>query len=123
MTHEEIADGLDKAAEAVEARPWGGEQGGSWMTVMSRTASNTGPLCLEGGIQAATGIETVGQELRSCPLYRAVQRYLYPHGVLVGPMPALWVWNDEPGRTQQGVIDLLRAVAKHERGLAEGLDL
>jgi hypothetical protein len=68
---------LNKAADLIEERGW--RPGGGW-----RGTAEKGALCLEGGIQAAMGVE-VGPGYR-CPAYDAVAAYI--------DSAALWIWND-----------------------------
>lgn len=100
---------LNLAADLIEKRGW---QMGDW-----NTNSETAPMCLEGGIIVAAGLDTgcYGVELLEvCPAARAVHAHL---GHAEGR--PLWEWNDgfiaETGtyvtRTQAEVIEVLRATA------------
>lgn len=97
---------LDLAADAIQMAGWG-KGPSSW------TADNDRGLCLEGGIAAAVGLDKEVANfnfyaLQTCPAYKAVQEYL-------GHRRDLWSWNDRPQRTQQEVIEVLRAAAAVER--------
>ena len=100
---------LDLAADAVQSRGWTSGPDG-WL--------RSGPVCLEGAIMAALG--GVGTaELRACPAYGAVQRYLGLDDVEGSIRSSLWAWNDAlPGSVeyaQARVIEVLRAAAAVER--------
>lgn len=93
---------LDLAADAIQMAGWG--QGpDSWR--------DSNGLCLEGGIMAAVGIPAGkagwADALTNCPAYRAMSEYL--------AVSEVWTWNDAEGRTQQEVIEVLRAAAAVER--------
>lgn len=91
--------GWINVANAHDSNPWGG--GGK-------------PMCIEGGILAALGIEVTGgsitsdedRELTNCSAYKAVQEYL---GV-----DRLYRYNDTKGRTAEEVVSTLRVVARLE---------
>lgn len=73
----QTSDVLNRAADLIEERGW--THGDGW-----EGTAELGPLCVEGGIQAAMGV-SVGPGYR-CPAYHAVRAYL---GV-----EALFIWND-----------------------------
>lgn len=70
------------------------------------------PMCIEGGILSAMGLEPLdsglGDEndyiLTNCPAYKAVQEYL-------GNDHRLYRFNDAEGRTAREVIEVLRGAA------------
>lgn len=107
---------LDCAADEIEARGWHvGSGGWGW-------GGQQSPLCLEGAIGAAQGIsDGLSRAFNTCPAGRAVRDYLdmgeYNHDFVSreDPGAALYVWNDTPLRTQQEVIEVLRAAAAVER--------
>lgn len=69
---------LNRAADLIEERGW--TKGRGWV-------DDGGPLCLEGGIAAALGVEfTVAWR---CPAYAAVREYLAPR-----TDKAPFIWND-----------------------------
>jgi hypothetical protein len=74
-----VSETLNLAADLIEERGW--RTGGGWYGT-----SETGPLCLEGGIQAAMGVAE-GPGYR-CPAWQAVADYL-------GLDSGLWQWNDK----------------------------
>ena len=94
---------LNRAADLIEERGW--TQGDGWVL---RESTPDAPLCLEGGIQAATGL--VGQDrldaLWACPAWTAVADYLDTLNV--------YGWNDRAGRTASEVVEVLRACAAIE---------
>ena len=85
------------------ANPWGG---------------NGAPMCLEGGILAAMGLEPsanglgdeANEQLVSCPAYKAVQEYLGLE-TKADITNRLYRFNDAEGRTAREVIEVLRATA------------
>lgn len=105
MTEMLTSEVLDLAADKIRERGW--TQGlGGW--------PGWGPddaLCLEGGIMAALGYdeETPERLYRGCPAFGAVRDYLGLGDDFLFP------WNDASGRTQQEVIEVLRAAAAVER--------
>lgn len=100
---------LNKAADLIERYGW--VQIGD--TPNSNPWGGAGkPMCLEGGILAAMGLEPtvngLGDEqdaiLTACPAYKAVQEYLdHPY--------RLYRYNDKEGRTAEEVIATLRGAA------------
>lgn len=99
---------LNKAADLIEQRGWA-QGGGAGDTPYRSTdpwgeESDTAPLCLEGAIFAAAGWDR-RDERWGCPAYRAVDDYL---GLLSFP---LFFFNDEPGRTPEEVVAVLRGAA------------
>ena len=102
---------LDLAADAIQEHGWTqGDEG--W--------DCAGPLCLEGALMAAVGVDHFKfpqakgfyiapgllntSRLRDCYAYLAVQDYL-EFG------DDLWRWNDAEDRTELEVIAVLRAAA------------
>lgn len=98
---------LNRAADMIEERGWAQREG--W-------ANEGGPLCLEGGIEAATSI-TTRRDFIACPAYRAVADYLN-----YGEKPLYW-WNDQRGRTKEEVIEALRGAALVEAAKEEADEL
>lgn len=94
--------------DPIDGNPWGG---------------NGQPMCLEGGILAAMGLEpnprgllgSVEGELLSCPAYKAMQEYLGEE--------RLYRYNDAEGRTKQEVIEVLRAAAVVEQAKENAKEL
>jgi hypothetical protein len=113
--HQHTAETLNRAADLIEQRGW--KSGGGWQ--YADQIYDDMPLCLEGGIQAATGHRftsihcTPGtdeiESLQACPAYRAVQTYLEVH------YEHIYNWNDTKGRTASEVIEVLRAAAVIEQ--------
>ena len=90
--------------------------------------------CVEGGLAAALGLDTIEDAedstrdmLIRCPVYYAVlktlnqqiREQLIDAGASEADTPHAWYgegdlpnWNDSDGRTEQEVVDLLRATAK-----------
>ena len=103
---------LNRAADLIEQRGW--TQATGWPMV----GADDAPLCLEGGVAAALGIEFpqvkkakavdlgtgLYDDLLTCPSFLAVKRYL-------GVGAFLFRWNDETDRTANEVIEVLRATA------------
>lgn len=120
------ADVLNRAADLIKERGW--IQGNDGMRV------DGSPLCLEGGIAAAIGLEAYNElrddvfvfnyfDVESCPAYAAVRVYLatrpaeeYAQAFGQGEV---WGWNDKDGRTQAEVVEVLRAVAVIEAAREE----
>lgn len=109
---------LNRAADLIEERGWA--QGNDGMRV------DGSPLCLEGGIAAAAGLEGYNElrddvfvfnyfDVEACPAYVAVKTYLAsrPATEYAQPFGAgeVWGWNDLSTRTQAEVVATLRAVA------------
>ncbi len=122
INHAEVAETLHRAADLIEERGW--VRGSGWVT----PSRASGPLCLEGGIMAALGLQLPDQilddrlfaPLVTCPAYRAVSAYLereevtiMPSGGMVGGL--LYRWNDESARTAAEVVEVLRAAAAIEQ--------
>jgi hypothetical protein len=126
---------LNKAADEIERRGWQAGDGWDW--------TQDGPLCLEGGIAAAAGIDVmewrpayrfilnddgtetqesfvrravnndVYAEFEACPAYVAVKSYLVDAAALT-PENQLWNYNDRSTVSQEKVIEVLRAAAMVE---------
>ena len=62
------SDVLNRAADLIEERGWTGN-GSGWSD-----PGESGPLCLEGGIAAALGVQF--SRAWSCPAFKAVEAYL-----------------------------------------------
>lgn len=115
MSHT-TSETLNIAADLIESRGWAGRDlkaedpwGGG--------ARGTAPICLEGGIIAALGIElpplgrggnaarnAILNKVPSCPAFVAVKDYL-------GLPGSLYMWNDDRSRAAHEVIEVLRATA------------
>ena len=118
---------LDLAADVIEQRGW---ITGSW-----NNTRQGAPVCIEGGIAAALGIEVdlggsdeaAYDSFTSCPAYTAVREYLGIHDD-----DLLYGWNDEVAsyaegvvqhaHTQEEVVEVLRAAAAVERAKEESLE-
>lgn len=66
------SDVLNKAADLIEERGW--STGDGW------NHEDGGPICLEGGILAAAGINFMTGNKYACPAYKAVAAYLADGG-------------------------------------------
>ena len=108
---------LNKAADLIERYGWvqiGDTMNGS----MNPWGGNGAPMCLEGGILAAMGLEPsanglgdeANEQLVSCPAYKAVQEYLGLE-TKADITNRLYRFNDAEGRTAREVIEVLRATA------------
>ena len=134
MTNEEISEACEDAADMLEGH-W--VQGEWFISDFDDETEETEhwAYCLEGGLSAALGLETIEgpedstrDELISCPVYDAVLEtlnqqefdrkidsgYYKPDTKFVpsfgeGDLPN---WNDNDERTEQEVVDLLRKTAK-----------
>ena len=113
--HQHTANVLHRAADLIEERGWtqatAGDPGADPWGGGSGSAA---PVCIEGGILAALGVDTEGDlpplDFIHCTAYKAVQTYLgLPDSELV------FHWNDETGRTASEVIETLRAAAAIEQ--------
>lgn len=96
---------LNRAADLIEERGWG--QATGWHPA----PGDTGPLCVEGALNATRGL----RHKWTCPAWQAVADYIADRpGVLIhkgSGRPIVWVWNDRPERTAAEVIEVLRAAA------------
>lgn len=127
MNERPTSEVLNLAADLIEERGWtrgGGADGEGWHP----TPGSTTPLCLEGAIRAASGMD----DKHNCPAWLVVSRYLRGRPDAI-PSPILadgvivFGWNDRPHRTQAEVVEVLRATAvieaaretAHERETAE----
>lgn len=117
MSERKTSEILDLAADAIQSQGWVQGEGG-W------DGHKGAGLCLEGGIAAAMGRRVFDGHYRDfikCPAYTAVAEYLdwkTPVNITGG----LWVWNDHLDRTEQEVIETLRAAAAVERAKEESLE-
>lgn len=93
---------LNKAADLIEEHGW--EQGGTRNGVGETYYVHAG-YCVEGAIAAANGASQYFMGYR-CEAYDAVKNYL-------NQLP--WTWNDAIARTEQEVIEVLRAAALIEQ--------
>lgn len=109
---------LDLAADKIQQHGWTQGHTG-WPGPV-----NLGPLCLEGALMAALGLDrdifmeqgsgiTATLEFINCPAYQAVSSYLADRRD--EPRESIFWWNDEDGRTAAEVIEVLRGVAAVER--------
>lgn len=108
---------LDLAADLIQER--------GWTTVRDSDpwGIEGGPLCLEGAVFAAVGLNVNALPLESqgiaerCPAFAAVHEYLSEGDYYPSPH-AMWrpyTYNDTKGRTAEDVIAVLRAAAAVER--------
>lgn len=111
---------LNRAADLIEERGWNqGGDDGAWHP----RPGSAGPLCIEGALNAILGIRNKWM----CPAWRAVASHLMGRpDVQINPisgLPIVFAWNDRPERTQNEVIEVLRACAvieaSREREAAE----
>lgn len=114
---------LNLAADQIEQRGWV-VGGNGWNT------GSTEPLCLEGGLMAAMGLNWLEfandthSEFRTCPAYTAVQEYLElaNREHINGDGLELWRWNDNEAEDSDHVISVLRAVALVEAAKEAALE-
>lgn len=101
---------LNKAADLVETRGWTVDAKGWPGYVGSTEDAATSPVCIEGAIIAALGLDASVEDVISgvdlCPAGLAVREYLN-----IGQHGYMFMWNDTPGRTAAEVIEVLRAAA------------
>ena len=100
-TNEAVADALDDAAGALEALGW----------CQGAFESVTGKRCALGAIEAACKQQGAGYV--DAHLQMAAEHQLGTH-IGIGHF-CIPKWNDQPGRTEQQVLDALRAAAKEAR--------
>lgn len=96
---------LNRAADLIEERGWTtGSKGWAYKP--------NDPLCLEGGLIAASGMtwdDLDPAEFYQCPAYLAVEDYL---DLREGrEFREAWQWNDAEHRTASEVVEVLRACA------------
>jgi len=139
LTNEQIAESCEDAADLLEGHWMQGE----WFQNLYEDDDIDDPsnwaYCLEGGLAAALGKNISGMEdkdrkdLLSCPVYDAVletlNHQIHEELVDAGEItpddePLGWYekgelpnWNDDEGRTEQEVVDLLRKTAKRVLGV------
>ena len=137
MTNEEISEACEEAADIVEGH-W---CQGNWFLSDEDAPDENYAYCVEGGLAAALGLDiicdaedTTRSMLMSCPVYDAVLETVNSRSSSSGWTPGhreadaeylpsygegdLPNWNDSDGRTEQEVVDLLRATAKRVLGVA-----
>lgn len=138
MDNEEIAEACEDAADMLEGH-W--VQGEWFISDFDDETEETEQwaYCMEGGLAAALGLDYITDmedstrdELLRCPVYDAVlvtlnkqmRQQLIDAGASEADLPHLWFgegdlpnWNDRDGRTEQEVLDLLRATAKRVLGV------
>ena len=105
-----VSETLNKAADLIEERGWAQGSAG-W-------AESESGLCLEGGIQAATGMLS-HTGITECSAYRAVWNHLRTDSRWGFFRTNLFDWNDVGGRTANEVIEVLRACALIESAREE----
>ena len=133
MDNEEIAEACEDAADMLEGH-W--VQGEWFISDFDDETEETEQwaYCMEGGLAAALGLDYITDmedstrdELLQCPVYDAVlvtlnqkmRQQLIDAGASEADLPHAWFgdgdlpnWNDRDGRTEQEVLDVLRATAK-----------
>jgi hypothetical protein len=117
---EEIADSCEETAAILEGR-W---IQGSWYTTDDDGHKT---FCLEGGLAAAVGIDYTllsgggaeNEVLAQCPVYQAVLKTIHLRATEDEEdwYDDLNNWNDQGGRTEQEVLDILHATAKRVLGV------
>lgn len=139
LENEQIAEACEDAADLLEGHWVQGEWFVSDEDVDDEPEAWA--YCLEGGLAAALGLDIITeaedwtrQLLLSCPVYNAVletvnhkiREQLVDAGQMDADVPPRdWYgegdlpnWNDSDGRTEQEVVDILRATAKRVLGVA-----
>jgi hypothetical protein len=127
MTPEDIANSCEDAAAILE----GNWIRGQWYDPMQAS------YCVEGALAAALGLDIEGvinntgdrELLRKCPVYTAVQQTVIDRIILITDDEyidaevhaveddGLPYWNDQDGRVEQEVLDVLHATAKRVLGV------
>lgn len=123
MTPEQIAESLEEAAAILE----GNWTQGAWRKDNDDEHEGRTTRCAEGGLAAALGLDEHTLEggtwerrkLTSCPVHAAVMETLALQerdfgAASWGDLPS---WNDQDGRTEAEVLDLLHATAKRVLGV------
>lgn len=120
----ETSEVLHTAADIIQQRGWMNIDGDWQHNPWGSGAASTAPLCIEGAIGAALGMDlTTGSNraLTKCPAYRAVHEYVrdrvverFPHFTVSEPFP-LFTFNDSVAESADEVIEVLRAAAEVER--------
>jgi len=98
----EVADVLDSAADYIERHGW----------TQGVLKSAAGKVCAGGAIVCLSS-----RDIKIAAL-SALASQLGDHAR--SPLIAVPYWNDAPDRTEQQVLDALRAAAKSQRTLADG---
>jgi hypothetical protein len=102
---------LNRAADLIEERGW--TTGNGW----PGTGNYKGPLCLEGGILAALGVDFMDTMFSKfqCPAYQAVVQYL--DNEEINPRHrSPWAWNDDLPYDENGRFVLATRKASREYG-------
>jgi hypothetical protein len=103
--HNEVADLLDGAADIIERDGW-----------CQKALERDGAVCALGALNKAALGDAYG-------LLSSHPNGLLAFGALFRRVGMLHLWNNEPERTKQEVLDEFRKAAKHERAAADGIDL
>jgi hypothetical protein len=120
MEELKTSETLNKAADLIEERGWTKGPTG-W-------AFKDQPLCLEGGILAAMGmnmgkmVTSLGgtESFRACPAYSAVRDYLKETRNYKGR--TIYLYNDMLASGKEEIIEILRAAALIEEVKEEALE-
>lgn len=133
LDNEMVAEACEDAADLLEGHWVQGEWYQSLYAEDDIDEPTGYAYCLEGGLAAALGLDISDMEdrdrieLMACPVYTAVletlnhniRKQLIDAGASEADTPEAWYgegdlpnWNDVDGRSEQEVVDLLRATAK-----------
>ncbi len=132
LNNEQIAESCEDAADLLEGH-W---NQGHWFLSDEDAPDENYTYCVEGALAAVLGLDITNMEdtdrleLLNCPVYDAVLETInkkafqtlldagykgsYEPSYGEGDLPN---WNDSDGRTEQEVVDILRATAKRVLGV------
>lgn len=141
LSNDQIADQIGQVADTIERRGW--KHGEGWVSdiVFTRHEDGSigrkditrteGPVCLEGAVEAVTGLHHYQSNFPTCPLATAIRTYLMENSTLAersawfSLSQGLWGWNDQAKNLapegidpKDYVIDTLRLAEKHYRSQA-----
>lgn len=136
LTFTQVAEVLEDAAERLEQCPWGQ---GEKRRLESRICAEDAIFLTLSGVKdikniadAKYGSVELYVWLKFDQVHEVLQTYLPPRQAsyedATGPTPvtrtfeiqdSLYVWNDEPGRTKDEVVELFKNVAKDLRDKAQ----
>lgn len=112
-----VSETLNLAADVLQTRGWTSIDG-EWDESPWGGGDNTGPVCIEGAIGAALGIDMRGSDSRVvvCPAYAAMHEYVRDRVLEVFPQYGdthfpLFTYNDSVAESGEEVIEALRACA------------
>lgn len=123
MTEMKTSEVLHLAADVIQHRGWTHINGEWDESPWGGGSASTAPVCIEGAIGAALGIDMTngqgtGGDFKACSAYRAVHAYVqdrvraeYPG---IEENFPLFTFNDSVAESAEEVIEVLRAAAEVE---------